>query len=250
MKKEIKIYIDSINEEHIQGWFINSPAPENNKILLFLDKKYKAVTLANSERQDVAEAHGQLLCGFCFDIKKFSTFRQVELKTDNKKTLLCVTVENKQAGKKKQFVKLIPPPYSSKPYKKLEQLKIDLSKQISGSNWYSAEPAGRWGGPELESTLQIPALAPGKYRLELDISNNFCGLDTMKVMFNHNPVQFSNTQYQAPVILQAEVQAEKLLFWDLRFNYSETCPPEGELGADQRKLGIYLKSVLLTKVSS
>ena len=251
MKKEVKIYIDLINEEYIQGWFINSPAPENNKILLFLDKKYKAVTLANSERQDVAEAHGQLLCGFCFDIKKFSSYKLLELKSDNKELLLSLNVKNKQTGNKKQTVKLIPPPYSSLSYKKLEKLKIDLSKQINGHNWYSAEPGGRWGGPELQSTLNIPALAVGHYRLELEIGNDYCNLETLEVMFNKKLVTFLNSEFNSPVLLQAEIQAEKQYsFWHLSFNYSKTLPPEGDSGVDQRKLGVFLKTVNLTKISS
>ncbi len=251
MKKEIKIYIDSIHEEHIQGWFINTPTPKNNKILLFLDKKYKAVTLANSERQDVAEAHGQLLCGFCFDIKKFSSYRLLELKSENKELLLSLKVENKQTGNKKQTVKLMPLPYSSLPYKKLEKLKIDLSKEINGHNWYSAEPSGRWGGPELESTLSIPALAEGDYRLELEIGNDYCDLETLEVMFNKKPVNFLNSEFNSPILLQAEIQAEKQYpFWHLSFNYSKTLSPEGDSGADQRKLGLFLKTVNLTKISS
>jgi len=250
MKKEIKIYIDSIDNKMIQGWFINSPAPENNKILLFLDGQYKSITQANLERQDVADAHGQLHSGFCFDIKRFPLFQHIELRSDRKDVLLNVKVKpGKSSRNKKQPLELTSP-YSQERHKQLEQIKIDLSKQINGDNWYDAEPTGCWGGPDLESTLKIPALAVGTYQLLLDIASDFCGLAEMKIVFNDNPVKISNAEAHSPVILQAEVQVEKQYpFWQLNFIYPKTSPPEGESGADQRRLGIFLRSVTLTKIT-
>lgn len=250
MKKDIKIYIDSIDSNTIQGWFINTPSPEKNKLLLYLDGQYKAVTLADQERHDVADAHGQIHSGFCFDIKKFPIFQHIELRSERKDVLLSLKVkQNELTRSKKQPLELISP-YSQDRHKQLEQIEIDLSKLIDGDNWYDGEPTGRWGGPELISILNIPALIAGSYRLELHIKNEFCGLEAMKVMFNNNPVNFINTQYQAPVILKAEVHAEELFYWRLSFEFPKTCPPEGESGADQRRLGIYLKTVTLTKISS
>jgi hypothetical protein len=250
MKKDIKIYIDSIDSNTIQGWFINTPSPDKNKVFLYLDGQYKAVTLADHERHDVAEAHGQVHSGFCFDIKKFPIFQHLELRSEERDVLLNLNVKQSEGRKSEKQPLELTSPYSQERHKQLDYIKIDLSKLINGDNWYHAEPAGRWGGPELESTLNIPALIAGNYSLELDITHDFCGLEAMTVMFNNNPVHFSNTQYQAPVILQAEVKTEELLFWRLSFNYPKTCLPEGESGADQRRLGIYLRAVTLTKISS
>jgi len=248
MKKEIKIYIDSIDGEKIQGWFINSPEPKNNKVLLFLDGQYVAITVANLERQDVADAHGQLYSGFCFDIKKFPVFQQVELYSEDKNKLLDQEVKQDEKSSSQEQSLVIKSPYSQDRHKTLKYIKIDLSKQIKGDNWYDPESTGRWGGPEIESTLSIPALTAGNYQLELEIESEFCGLEDLKVLFNHQPVTFLNTQYQTPVTLQAEVAVEKQYpFWQLNFIYPQTCPPEGESGADQRKLGIFLRSVTLTK---
>ena len=247
MKKDIKIYIDSIDENTIKGWFINTPAPENNKLLLYLDAQYKAVTLADIERQDVADAHGQLHSGFCFDMKKFPLYANLELRSESKEILLSLkTKQNKNSDIKKKLRELKSP--YSQASQKLKQISIDLSRQINGTNWYDAEPGGRWGGPEIEGTLSLPALTTGKYLLELEIGNEFCDLETMEVMFNKKPVKFLNTEYHSPVILKAEVEAEKdYPFWQLIFNYSKTCPPEGNLGTDQRKLGVFLKAVTLIK---
>ncbi|HWJ70439.1 MAG TPA: hypothetical protein VNS79_10375 [Sphingobium sp.] len=46
---------------------------------------------------------------------------------------------------------------------------IDMRHVISGKNWYGPEGDGRWSGPETHSTLQVPFLGSGRYRLDVDI---------------------------------------------------------------------------------
>ena len=46
---------------------------------------------------------------------------------------------------------------------------LDLRQFIDGENWYSAEHDGRWAGPGTISTLRLPALQKGHYKLELEI---------------------------------------------------------------------------------
>ncbi len=247
MKKEIKLYIDKITDTDLQGWFINTPEPENNKLLLFLDGQYKAVTLANKERQDVADEYGQLHSGFFFDISRYPNFKNIELKLTHKETLLSAEIKR---DKSKALPEAKLSPYSKLHHERLETLNIDLSKTINGDNWYAVEPTGRWGGPERISTLTIPALNAGRYLLELDISSEFCGLENMQLRFNETDVTFLNTSYQTPVVLQAKVQADKLDYWTLVFHYPKTSAPEGESGADQRQLGIFLKNITFTKLDS
>jgi len=252
MKKDIKIYIDIIDNNTIQGWYINPDETENNNILLYLDGQFKLVTIANIERQDVADAHGKLESGFCFDIKKFPIFHNIEIRTDNDELLLSLdhtqqTVEVSSDSSALATGSI----YSQQRHDLLEEITIDLSRPVNGHNWYDIEPSGRWGGPELESALKIPALSKGNFRLQLDIASAFCDLDAVQVIFNDKPVNFLNTQFHAPVILYAEVEVDKkLLFWHLIFKYPETCLPEGEKGADQRRLGVFLKAVILTKIST
>ncbi|MCK5355825.1 MAG: hypothetical protein KAJ63_11945, partial [Methyloprofundus sp.] len=116
-------------------------------------------------------------------------------------------------------------------------------------NWYDSDESGRWGGPSLESTLKVPSLAAGNYRLQLDVGGACCDLEAMEVIFNNKPVKFLNTQYDAPVILDAEVTVEKTFpFWHIIFKYPETCEPESSV--DQRKLGVFLRAVTLAKISA
>jgi len=203
---EAKIFLEKITDKELQGWFINTSEPENNNILLFIDGEYKVATLANKERQDVADEYGQLHCGFSFDISQYPPFSSIELKSNKEKALLSAEITK-------------------------------------------VEPTGRWGGPDQESTLNIPALSVGHYLLELDISSEFCGLKDMQLKFNGTSVKFLTTDYQPPVVLQAEVHANKLDYWKLVFQYPKTSSPDGESGADQRKLGIFLKTITFTKIT-
>lgn len=251
MKKEMKIFIDFIDNNTIQGWFINLAEPENNRILLFLDGHYKSVTVANIERQDVSDAHGKLESGFSFDISKFSVFQKVEIRSDTKKVLLSLEGVQQEKELPRDSGASGISPYTQERHEQIEKICIDLSRPVNGDNWYDIEPMGRWGGPELESTLKIPALGKGKYQLQLNIDSAFCDLQAMKVRFNSKLVKFSNTQYDTPVLLQAEVVVKKDdPFWHISFKYPKTCLPEGESGADQRRLGVFLKEVSLSKLTS
>jgi hypothetical protein len=51
----------------------------------------------------------------------------------------------------------------------LEPVAIDFRKPISGSNWHEAEHDGRWGGPGVRSTLELTALTPGRYLINVKI---------------------------------------------------------------------------------
>ena len=249
MKEDVKIHIDTIDDKLLQGWFINTSNNQENKLLLHLDGQYKAVTLANLERQDVADVHGQLHAGFCFDIKKFVPFKKVTLYNEKKEVLLDVAIKRKA---KKQIKKIDHiSPYSQQNYTQLTELYIDLSRPINGENWYSTEPNGCWTGPLLESSLNIPALAKGAYQLQLEILNDFCDLSELKLFLNDKQIIFLNTEFQSPCVLLAKITVEKNQpFWQLKLNHSKTCPPEGDSGADQRQLGLFLKSVHFSKLDS
>ena len=243
MSNDIKICIDFINNNTIQGWFINTPSPEEDQLSLYLEGEYKAITLANIEREDVKEIHGQLRCGFHFDIERFSNFKNLTLKTT--KGVVIFTHTNDVKAKDSTLIS----PYSQNHHRQLQKIKIDLSKPINGGNWYDIEPTGRWAGPELESSLIFPALMAGNYQLALKIDNHFCDLETMVVLFNDEPVNFSNTEFQVPIVLQAKVDVkENLSFWKICFKFSKNFTPDGNM-TEQRKLAIFLETVTLSKIT-
>ena len=246
MSNDIKICIDLIDNNALQGWFINTPSPEDDQLSLYIDGEYKAIALANFERADVKALHGQLRCGFSFDIEHFPKFRNLELKSTD--GTIIFTHSNK--FREQDSWLNLPPPYSQQRHLQLQKIKIDLSKPINGGNWYDIEPTGRWAGPELESTLIFPALVAGDYQLTLKIDNHFCDLEAMVILFNDEPVNFSNTEFSAPVILQAIVHIEKEFpCWELIFKFSKIYTPDGDI-AEQRKLAIFLETVILSKITS
>ena len=53
----------------------------------------------------------------------------------------------------------------------LQAITVDMRDEIPGNNWYHAEVDGRWAGPGLVSTLQLPVLAADlQGAMELGIS--------------------------------------------------------------------------------
>lgn len=46
---------------------------------------------------------------------------------------------------------------------------VDLCGYVDGENWYSPEPQGRWAGPGLVSQMRLPPIAPGAYRLTIEV---------------------------------------------------------------------------------
>ncbi|MEL6826344.1 MAG: hypothetical protein AAFN91_08865, partial [Pseudomonadota bacterium] len=46
---------------------------------------------------------------------------------------------------------------------------IDLRSYVNGTGWHHAEEIGRWAGASLSSTVKIPALEKGKYRLTVRV---------------------------------------------------------------------------------
>lgn len=46
---------------------------------------------------------------------------------------------------------------------------IDFRKGVDGHNWHEAEHDGRWAGPEKRSTLKLPFLPKGRYRIGIKV---------------------------------------------------------------------------------
>ncbi|MEM9667543.1 MAG: hypothetical protein AAF950_01350 [Pseudomonadota bacterium] len=72
---------------------------------------------------------------------------------------------------------------------------IDLTSFVDGSNWYHAESDGRWAGPDRTSTIRLPKLAAGKYRLEIDVAAGMADdiLNGIQVRLGSTPVRLSKT---------------------------------------------------------
>jgi hypothetical protein len=239
MDNDLKINIDLINHHVIQGWFINTPSPEEDTLNLYIDGHYQGFSHANHERADVEAIHQQLHCGFSLDLDRFPNFQTLELKSGDQ---VLTSIKNNDFNPK-----IVPDtPYSQSRHAQLTTLKIDLRNPIEGDNWHPIEATGRWAGPALESTLTIPALSVGTYQLAVHIQNHFCDLAAMELELNNQPVHFSNTDFPSTVILHADIQiTEALPCWFIRFQFSKIEMPDDN-PTETRQLAIFLQMLTFT----
>lgn len=131
------------------------------------------------------------------------------------------------------------------------EILYDLRQEIDGENWYYAEHDGRWAGPEMRSTLRVPALPPGHYRLEL------CAVDAMEpeILFgmsmslNDVPIAIAvpdDNRY--PKLVQADftvAETDVAPVWQFAFTFSKLVSPAERGSDDQRHLAIRLASLCL-----
>lgn len=134
-----------------------------------------------------------------------------------------------------------------------DTLDIDMRGDITGANWWDAEPMGRWAGPENQSSIQVPALRHGKYRLEISVVYEIDDgiIDGMHTSFNGSAIQLQRNGSELPCILVAEVDVQenyRLPFWSIKFEFSKLKTPR-EIGLpDDRRLAIMLDHIRLTRL--
>jgi hypothetical protein len=140
---------------------------------------------------------------------------------------------------------------------------IDMKGKFEGENWYPAEADGCWAGPEKRSTLTVPALAPGEYRIELDIvdamnpgiAQNMALSFNGRKLFLQGPGQASGTAILAnlfsnkkryPLALHANFRVEEADVGQagtLEFNFPQLVSPAERGSDDRRHLAIRLGAV-------
>ena len=155
-------------------------------------------------------------------------------------------IENRQLQSR---VDLGPPPRPPGHGLLPAEVLYDLRGEIDGENWYYAEHDGRWAGPEACSTLRVPAMAPGSYRLEL------CVVDAMEpeivsgmtVTLNGRPVAIgvnSGNRYAKLVKAQITVgENDREPVWEFAFRFPKLVSPAEHGSDDERQLAIRLASL-------
>ena len=127
---------------------------------------------------------------------------------------------------------------------------IDLREPIDGSNWHEAEQDGRWTGPGTTSTLQIPAMLPGTYSIQLDLLDAISPEVTqgIKLALNGRELPIDGDALAAPglVICAGAASASDGDDWILTMSVPFTRTPR-ELGIeDDRPLGVRVSSIAFT----
>lgn len=130
---------------------------------------------------------------------------------------------------------------------------IDLRGELTGSNWWHAEPDGRWAGPENHSSIQFPALGSGAYQLEIMV----CGeqeegiLQETEFTLNREPIKITRISEDFPCLCTAQVQVPtsyKFPFWTLGFDFQRLASPKDKGYDDDRQLSIKLQSIRITRL--
>lgn len=131
---------------------------------------------------------------------------------------------------------------------------IDMRSNVTGGNWYHAEPLGRWAGPENHSSIIIPAMEQGQYRIEIDISGEIKSgiLDEMELSVNGSAIAFERASSDVPTFILGlfSVGDDYLFpFWVVNLEFRKLYAPSELGGTDKRKLAICVQAVRLVKVS-
>lgn len=134
-----------------------------------------------------------------------------------------------------------------------DALDIDMRGDITGANWWHTEPTGRWAGPQNQSSVQVPALGHGKYRLEISVVSEIDAgiIDGMRTSFNGSALQLQRNGQGLPCELVAEIDVPvtyRLPFWSIKFEFSKLKTPSENGLPDDRRLAIMLDRIRLTRL--
>lgn len=135
-----------------------------------------------------------------------------------------------------------------------ERLTVDMRAEITGGNWYHAEPDGRWAGPENESSVMIPALRAGRYELTVDVVDELepGTIDGMEILVNGTPVAFTRESPVARTAVRATLSVNdtyKFPFWSVKFRFPKLGSPAKNGSTDDRLLAIRVASVRFVRIS-
>ena len=147
---------------------------------------------------------------------------------------------------------------------------IDMRHFIDGQNWFSAEHDGRWAGPLNVSTISLPKLPEGHYRLELDVvdavapdivrnlklsvngaplkvkQKNASGLDGPLAPFKRAYITYYKKGQVYPLLLTSDLYVEEREAnsrLSLEFEFPELISPVTLGSHDTRELAIRLRQI-------
>lgn len=128
---------------------------------------------------------------------------------------------------------------------------IDLKGEIDGDNWYYPEKDGRWAGPGDVSTLNLPRLLPGDYKLQIDVVDAMEPeiLAGMEVAVNGMVLELTHQGRGYPARAYARFsvdEAESRTLWEIRFKFPKLVCPAQHGSSDQRLLAVRVQSLRLT----
>lgn len=140
---------------------------------------------------------------------------------------------------------------------------VDLRGLVDGDNWHYAEVDGRWSGPGAVSTLKLPRLIAGCYRLELDIVDSMSpsilrGLEVraggrllkLDGIAGRSWLPFGRKRKRKlkyPLTVTATVTLPNDADVVLEFKVPQTISPSSRGSADERQLGFRMRQVTMSR---
>ena len=151
---------------------------------------------------------------------------------------------------------------------KIPDIVVNMCGPIDGENWLPAGPEGRWAGPETVSTLKIPPLQKGKYKIEIGVLSTMAAdiLRGMKVSVDGDSIQFAydgeEVSSSKPLFLRKQKERKIKLpanligilnvksktddeKMKLRFEFPRTLVPASQPASNSKKLAVRLSHISL-----
>jgi hypothetical protein len=127
---------------------------------------------------------------------------------------------------------------------------VDMRREMDGKNWYAAESDGRWAGPETISTIRLPAMGHGKYKLEIEVVDAMdpAILHGMEVSLCGERVTLSKAGRSYPTIISGDAvrhSAPGAKTWEVQFRFSGLVSPAEHGSDDKRLLAVRIRSIRL-----
>jgi hypothetical protein len=132
----------------------------------------------------------------------------------------------------------------------LAEVMVDMRREIDGKNWHAAESDGRWAGPETLSTIRLPAMGPGKYKLEIEVVDamNPGILQGMEISLCGEHVALTKIGRSYPTIISGDAvagSAPGAKTWEVQFRFPGLVSPAEHGSDDRRLLGVRIRSIRL-----
>ncbi len=133
------------------------------------------------------------------------------------------------------------------------EIRFDMRGEVDGENWYYPEADGRWAGPELVSTLNLPVLGLGRYEVQLEVADAMRPdiLAGTRVSINDTAISLAREGKRYPAMLAGRFSADELPAdgkWRLKIEFPSVATPADRGSDDRRHLAIRLRSVKLAAV--
>lgn len=136
---------------------------------------------------------------------------------------------------------------------KPDVLEVDMRGEITGGNWYHAEPDGRWAGPENYSSILVPSLNPGHYDLQIYVVGEIEPgiIQGTQLSINGKDIEIEDADIAIPGVLKARFTVDegyRFPFWSLKMRFPKLVSPTKFGVPDKRVLAIRVQSIRFAKV--